>query len=80
MRPTSTSGATILTATDTGEAIKQAKSSKAIGPDRISNLHLKHLGPLGLEYLTNIFNLSLQNIIIPQILSSSLSLNQEKIL
>ena len=54
------------------------KTSKAIGPDGISNLLLKHLGPLGLEYLTNVFNLSLQNTIIPQILSLSLYLNQEK--
>jgi hypothetical protein len=67
-----TSGATIITASDTSEAIKQAKSSKAIGPDGISNLHLKHLGPLGLEYLTNIFNLSLQHSKIPQIWKNSI--------
>ena len=32
--------------------------SKAIGPDGLSNLHLKHVCPSGLTYLTHIFNLS----------------------
>ena len=57
---------------NTGNAIKQ--SSKAIGPDGMSNLHLKHLGPLGLEYQTNIFNLSLQNSIIPQTWKKSINI------
>ena len=30
---------------ETKEAIKKSKSSKAIGPDGLSNLYLKHLGP-----------------------------------
>ncbi len=48
-----------FTPTQTAEAIKACKASKAAGPDNISNLHLKHLGPNGLEYLTKIFNQSL---------------------
>ena len=39
-------------------AIKSAKASKALGLDGISNVHLKHLGPNGIKYLTNIFNTS----------------------
>ena len=57
--------------TQTAEAIKKCKPSKALGPDKISNLHLKHLGPLGTEFLTNIFNLSLSTSTIPSIWKTS---------
>lgn len=56
-----------LTANQTKEAIKRSKNSKAMGPDRISNLHLKHLGEKGILYLTGIFNLSLSSCQIPSI-------------
>ena len=55
----------------TKKAIKDCKASKAAGPDNISNLHLKHLGPSGIEYLTKIFNLSMATSIIPDIWKSS---------
>ncbi len=55
----------------TAEAMKACKASKAAGPDNISNLHLKHLGPNGLEYLTKIFHLSMATSIIPDIWKSS---------
>ena len=35
----------------TQEAIKKAKASKALDPDGISTVHLKYLGPAGLQYL-----------------------------
>ena len=37
---------------DTAEAIKQSKSSTALGPDGLSAVHLKHLGPAAPGYLT----------------------------
>jgi hypothetical protein len=55
----------------TREAIKGCKASKAVGPDGMSNLHLKHLGQKGIEYLTQIFNLSVQNSVIPDIWKQS---------
>ena len=55
----------------TKEAIKKAKASKAAGPDNISTLHLKHIGPLGLNFLTDIFNLSTATATIPTIWKTS---------
>ena len=51
----------------TYEAIKKAKASKALGPDNIATIHLKHIGPFGIKHLTTIFNLSLQTCTIPDI-------------
>ena len=51
----------------TEAANKKSRASKARGPDNISNLHLKHLGPAATAYLTSIFNLSLRNSQIPDI-------------
>ena len=44
---------------DVEQAIKRAKPSKAAGPDEITSLHLKKLGPLAVSYLCNTFQLSL---------------------
>jgi hypothetical protein len=63
--------ATTFTTEQTKEAIKSAKPSKAAGPDNITNLHLKHLGPNGIKYLTRIFNLSMSTGIIPDIWKTS---------
>ena len=60
-----------FTETQVTEAIKKAKASKALGPDKISNLHLKHIGPLGIKYLTNLFNISIQTSSIPAIWKTS---------
>ena len=68
----SLSDATKFSETQTKDAIKSAKSSKAIGPDGISNLHLKHLGPAGIAYLTKIYNLSTSTSQIPQIWKKSI--------
>ena len=68
----SLSGVVKFTDEQTKDAIKKAKASKAIGPDGISNLHLKHIGPAGISYLTEIFNLSTAKSQIPQIWKKSI--------
>ena len=60
-----------FTIQQTTEVLKKCKSSKALGPDKISNLHLKHLGDFGTAYLTCIFNLSLDTGLIPDIWKQS---------
>ena len=63
--------AIIFTIDQTKSAIKMSKSSKALGPDNISPLHLKHIGPAAINYLTTIFNLSIKHSQIPSIWKSS---------
>ena len=41
----------------TTEANKKSKGSKALGPDELSPVMLKHLGSKGLNFLTKIFNM-----------------------
>ncbi|KAI5755231.1 hypothetical protein M8J77_015233 [Diaphorina citri] len=53
--------------TETEIAIKKVRPSKAIGPDGISAIMIKHLGPKSTEYLTKLFNLSLKTLAIPDI-------------
>ena len=67
----SLSDAEQYTPNQTKEAIKQAKASRALGPDGISNVHLKHLGPHGISYLTELFNISTSQCLIPQIWKTS---------
>jgi hypothetical protein len=52
---------------NTLEAINVAKISFATGPDGLTSIHLKHLGPRGVQYLTNLFNLSVGNADLPAI-------------
>ena len=52
--------------------IKSCRNSKAFGPDKLSILHLKNLGPRAIEYITALFNLSVTNCQIPAIWKSSL--------
>ena len=42
-----------LTTTHVKEAIKQSKNNNLQGPDKLNITHLKHMGPLGLEFFTN---------------------------
>ena len=63
-----------FTLEDTSEAIKRAKSSTALGPDGLSAVHLKHLGPIALGYLTDLFNISVANADIPAIWKNALVL------
>ena len=59
--------APVFTPAQTLEAIKKAKSSKALGPDGLSPIMLKHLGPNGIKYLTNIFNVCIKTSKVPTI-------------
>ncbi|KAH7696885.1 RNA-directed DNA polymerase from mobile element jockey-like [Aphelenchoides avenae] len=56
-----------FTVVDITAANRRAKNSKAAGPEGIPIVHLKHLGPLGLECLTDVINLSLACCSIPAI-------------
>ena len=56
-----------ITTQQVAEAIKKSKSSKALGPDGISPIMIKHLGPNGIKVLTNIYNLSVNNSHIPSV-------------
>ena len=47
-------------------AIKSTKSSKAIGPDGISPIMLKHLGAIATGFLTSLLNLSFQDFSFPR--------------
>ena len=52
---------------DIKEAIRLAKSSTAIEPDWMSTLHIKTLAHGAINYLTNIFNLSISSGQIPEV-------------
>jgi hypothetical protein len=56
-----------FTNTLTQDAIKLASNSTATGPDGLTSLHLKHLGPRGISYLTKLFNLSVNSANLPSI-------------
>jgi hypothetical protein len=51
----------------TKQAIVGSSNSTAVGPDGLTMLHLKYLGPKDLEYLTELFNISVANDDIPSI-------------
>ena len=55
-------------------AIGRAESSTAAGPDNITMVHLKHLGPRAISYLTSIFNLSVCHSVLPSIWKQALIL------
>ena len=57
----------IITTAQTKEAIKKSKSSKALGPDELSPIMLKNLGEHGIKLLTEIYNKSVNEAIIPNI-------------
>ena len=61
----STDSEVIITIEQTKRAIKKAKCSKAVGPDGLSPIMLKYLGPAGLAYLTRLYNNVLNQSIIP---------------
>ena len=45
--------------TQVQEAIKQSKNNNSHGPDKLNIRHLKHIGPLGLAFLTSMLKLLL---------------------
>jgi hypothetical protein len=49
----------------TKSGIEKSSSSTAEGPDGLTSLHLKFLGPIGINFLTKIYNLSIANADIP---------------
>ena len=57
---------------DTAAAIRRCNNSTATGPDGLTVLHLKHLGPSGIAYLTKIFNLSISKAELPDIWKKAL--------
>ena len=54
-----------LTTSQVQEAIRQSKNNNSQGPDKLNIRHLKHIGPLGLAFLTSMFNTALNKNIIP---------------
>ena len=56
-----------LTTIQVQEATKQGKNNNSQGPDKLSIRHLKHIGPLGLAFLTSMLKSALNTNIIPHI-------------
>ena len=54
-----------LTTTQVQEAIQHSKNNNSVGPDNLSIRHLKHIGPLGLTFLTSMYTAALNKNIIP---------------
>ena len=57
-----------LTTSQVQEAIKQSKNNNSQGPDKLNIRHLKHIGPLGLAFLTSMFKIAHNKSIIPHTL------------
>ena len=60
-----------ITESDTILAIKQSKNNNFSGPDNINIKHLKHLGPIAIKHLTNLYNITINTNTIPQIWKTS---------
>ena len=60
-----------FTVASTSDAIKAASNSTATGPDGLTSLHLKHLGPRGISFLNKLYNLSVNNANLPAIWKSA---------
>jgi hypothetical protein len=58
----------------TEEALMKSSKSTANGPDGLTSLHLKHLGPAAISYLTEVFNLSVRDGVFPAIWEQALVL------
>ena len=56
-----------FSADDVREAILSSSNSTAEGPDGLTHLHLKHFGQKAIEYLTELYNLSVCGADIPAI-------------
>ena len=54
-----------LTTTQVQEAIQHSKNNNSVGPDNLSIRHLKHIGPLGLTFLTSMYTAALNKNTIP---------------
>jgi hypothetical protein len=68
VEPSLDHGFTPFTSALTADAIKESKGSMATGPDGLTAVYLiKHLGPAGKAYSTQIFNLSVRDAVVPSI-------------
>ena len=56
-----------FTSEDVQKFLNNAKTSKALGPDGISNIMLKHLGSHAINYLAALFTLSIRTHNFPSI-------------
>ena len=56
-----------FTITQVQQAIQDSGNSTATSPDGLTILHLRHLGPLGLQYLCKLFNFSYRHAELPAI-------------
>ena len=56
-----------LPTTQVPEAIKQSKNNNSQGHDKLNIRNLKHIGPLGLAFLTSMYKTAFNNNIIQQI-------------
>ena len=54
-----------ITEKQTSDAIKSSKNSKAIGPDGISPVMMKHLGTNAIKFLTKVYNRTINTATIP---------------
>ena len=57
----------VFTTAQVHDAIKNSSNSIASSPDGLTILHLRHIGPLGLQYLCRLYNLSYRHAEIPAI-------------
>ena len=57
---------------DVKSAIDSSSNSSASGPDGLTHLHLKQIGPIALDYLTKLYNLSVQHADVPAIWKASI--------
>ena len=55
----------IFSASQVLETLKGTKNSKAVGPDGISPIMLKHLGPKALNFITILFNNVIKTAVVP---------------
>jgi hypothetical protein len=58
---------TSFTISDVEQAIRVSRNSTAVGPDGLTAIHLKNIGPRGLANLTQLFNLSTRHAELPAI-------------
>jgi hypothetical protein len=61
-----------FTAAMTTDALAKFSNSTATGPDGLTLLHLKNLGQSGVKYLTEVFNLSVRDVVVPAIWKTTL--------
>jgi hypothetical protein len=56
------------------EALAKSSNSTATGPEGLTSLHLKHLGQSGISFLTELYNLSVRDAVVPAIWKTALVL------